>query len=272
MVTLRNSITSKISPRTKNQILTLQRRLHFKNVLFIITFGAVANEKAKIEITQLHDPNAKSQENFSNICKAVDEANSKLFWPVRPRLRFINGMSGQSFRLVLNRVARSGKNYLEIGTWRGSTACSAIDGNDLDAWLVDNWSEFGGPAGSALKNLSKVLRVNNKLSILSEDFTKVDFSAALDSMIDVYLFDGPHSESDHIAGAKVIGSLKFNSLVFIVDDWNWVDVRNGTMAGLNQMNLKLIYKIEIFSKGKKRFQYSRWHNGYCFFLIEPVNP
>ena len=272
MVALRNSIISKLSPQTKNQILTLQTKLHFKNLLFMITFGAVANEKAEIEITQLNDANAKTQEHFSNICKAVDEANSKLFWPVPPRLRFINGMSGQSFRLVLNRIAQSSKNYLEIGTWRGSTACSAIDGNDLDALLVDNWSEFGGPAGSALKNLSKFLRVNNKLSILSEDFTKVDFSVALDSMIDVYLFDGPHSESDHIAGAKVIGSLKFNSLVFIVDDWNWEDVRNGTIAGLNQLNSKLIYKIEIFSKGKKRFQYSRWHNGYCFFLIEAANP
>jgi hypothetical protein len=67
---------------------------------------------------------------------------------------------------------------------------------------------------------------------------------------------------------EVINSLRFDSLIFIVDDWNWEDVRHGTLAGLQALNSKVVCKVEIFSKTNKRFHFSRWHNGYCFFLIE----
>ena len=104
--------------------------------------------------------------------------------------------------------------------------------------------------------------------MISKDFRQVDYETTIDSNIDIYLFDGPHSHSDHIAGATVINSFEFESLLFVVDDWNWEDVRKGTLEGLELVRAKLIYKIEIFPVSKKRFQYSRWHNGYCFFILE----
>ncbi len=265
---IRFFLSTRLSDGNKQWILNIWRKFQFQNILFFLTFGAVPNEKAKVQISELSNLNDVSRSNLAIISKAIEEANSKMLWPVPPRLRFINGMSGQSFRLVLNRITAKKKNYLEIGTWRGSTACSAIYKNNINTWLIDNWSEFGGPAKDALKNLSKSLGNKSKLSILSEDFRKVDYGVGVNAPIDIYLFDGPHSQEDHMAGVQVINSLRFDSLIFIVDDWNWEDVRLGTLTGLQALNSKVVCKIEILTATNKRFHFSRWHNGYCFFLIE----
>ncbi len=232
------------------------------------TFGAVPNDKVIPTITKFCEPNEESQLKLNSLCIAIEQANKKMFWPVRLKLRFIEGMSGQSFRHVLNKLISYGDCYLEIGTWRGSTACSALNGNQIDAWLIDDWSEFGGPATSALSNVSKFVSKRSRLSIVSRDFRLVDYKSIITNEVNVYLFDGPHSQSDHVDGVKVINSLDFQTLMFVVDDWNWKDVQIGTQAGLEQLDSKLIYKIEIFPTSNKRFQYSRWHNGYCFFILE----
>jgi hypothetical protein len=165
-------------------------------------------------------------------------------------------------------LAGEGKNYLEIGTWRGSTACSVLDGNQIDVFLVDDWSEFGGPAGDALKNISKFASEKSRITVLSNDFRKVNYEQLLDGPVDTYLFDGPHSREDHVNGVGVIDQLQFDTLVFVVDDWCWKDVREGTLEGLGRLGANTVIKFEILPSSPKRFQYSRWHNGYCFFFIE----
>lgn len=230
--------------------------------------GAVKNDTPKVIVTRLSGISPKSEARLSLLVDSIKEANTKKLWPVRFKLRLIDGMSGQSYRYVLNKLTSAGKNYLEIGTWRGSTACTALDGNQINAWLVDDWSEFGGPAGDALKNIAKFVGTNSRLTVISNDFNKVNYKQLLDSPIDTYLFDGPHSREDHINGVKVIGELNFDSLIFVVDDWCWDDVRDGTLAGLERVNATLVVKVEVFPKSTKRFQYSRWHNGYCFFILE----
>jgi hypothetical protein len=183
------------------------------------------------------------------------------------KLRFLDGMSGQSYRHVLNGISKATSNYLEIGTWKGSTACAALDRNQLNAWIIDDWSEFGGPAEAALRNLSRFVG-SSRLTIISQDFKTVDYEALISGQIDTYLFDGPHAQEDHVLGAKVIDSLRFQSLIFIVDDWNWQEVRDGTLLGLSEIKATVVYKLEIFPCSKSRFQFSRWHNGYCFFVLE----
>lgn len=92
--------------------------------------------------------------------------------------------------------------------------------------------------------------------------------ALIDGEIDTYLFDGPHSREDHLNGVKVINHLRFSTLVFVVDDWCWEDVRDGTLVGLKEIDAQVVYKVEIFPKSSRCFQFSRWHNGYCFFILD----
>jgi hypothetical protein len=256
-----------VSNQTKSNLLEIARRVSFQNICFFFILGAVSKDKPRLIETILEQPSNNSDRKIQLLKQVVQEADSKKYWPVRMKLRFLDGMSGQSYRHVLNGILKVGSNYLEIGTWKGSTACAALDKNVLNAWIVDDWSEFGGPAKAALKNISKFIG-STRLSIISQDFKTVDYKALIPSEIDTYLFDGPHALEDHALGAKVIDSLRFQSLVFIVDDWNWQEVREGTLSGLNEIKATVVYKLEIFPCSKKRFQFSRWHNGYCFFVLE----
>ena len=65
-----------------------------------------------------------------------------------PEVMAIRGMSGKKYRTFINALVESLENpkYLEVGSWMGSTLCSAIHGNDVEAVAIDNWSQFGGPS------------------------------------------------------------------------------------------------------------------------------
>ncbi len=69
----------------------------------------------------------------------------------------LQGMSGRKYRLFINNLIASIEDarYLEVGTWMGSTLCSAIHGNKVRALAIDNWSQFGGPVAQFLTNLSR---------------------------------------------------------------------------------------------------------------------
>jgi hypothetical protein len=93
-------------------------------------------------------------------------------------------------------------------------------------------------------------------------------SLLLEKEVDVYFFDGPHSQEDHYNAVTVLSSLKFSSILYIVDDWNWDDVRQGTLRGLDSLGIRIAGKIEIFTSSKTMGRQSRWHNGYAFFVLE----
>ena len=60
----------------------------------------------------------------------------------------------------------------------------------------------------------------------------------------------------------------FGFFIFIVDDWNYPEVRNGTHKALKKLNIKIISKIEIKTTQNDKepqllkFHFGDWHNGY----------
>ncbi len=64
-----------------------------------------------------------------------------------------------------------------------------------------------------------------------------------------------------------------NSFVLIVDDWNWRQVRLGTLKAILDAKLSILSSIEVrtsFSNVHPRIQgkESDWHNGYYIAVIE----
>ena len=64
-----------------------------------------------------------------------------------------------------------------------------------------------------------------------------------------------------------------DQFILIVDDWNWENVRNGTLRGLNKNNMKIIYKYELYTNDNNHhstlaFKYSLWHNGLVALVIQ----
>ncbi len=58
----------------------------------------------------------------------------------------VKGMCGTKNRHFFNNLCNfEGCTYLEIGSWNGASLVAAMQGNDLSATAIDNWSGFGGP-------------------------------------------------------------------------------------------------------------------------------
>ena len=54
--------------------------------------------------------------------------------------------------------------YLEIGTWKGSSVCAAMC-NNIRCLAIDNWCEFGGPKEDFLINFNNFKGENNAIVI-----------------------------------------------------------------------------------------------------------
>ena len=267
---IRKFVFQKLSLKRKDQ---LWRFFVFllkpSNLLFFASFGAVKRTKIDVKRIFADSLRPRSREIIEELNELITQVESKALWPAAYRIRFIDGMSGQSFRALLNLLfSNKDKSYLEIGTWKGSTFCSAIYNNSIEAACIDNWTQFGGPSQIAIRNIGKRTNDFSRISILNSDFRNVSFNSLLEKEVDVYFFDGPHSKEDHYDGVTVLNSLSFSSILFIVDDWNWEDVRQGTLRGLDSLGFRIAGSIEIFSSCKTMGRQSRWHNGYAFFVLE----
>ncbi|MCP4897903.1 MAG: glycosyltransferase family 92 protein, partial [bacterium] len=68
----------------------------------------------------------------------------------------VEGPCGNNNRHFLNRICGfQGCRYLEIGSFRGSSTCSALYQNDVQAVCIDNWSRVGGSREVFDRNLEK---------------------------------------------------------------------------------------------------------------------
>ena len=76
----------------------------------------------------------KSFENAENHVSKIDQGIIRM-----------DGMTGTKTRHFYNNLLDiPDARYLEIGTWKGSSVCSAMCNNKATVVCVDNWSEFGG--------------------------------------------------------------------------------------------------------------------------------
>lgn len=185
-----------------------------------------------------------------------------------PVIRDMLGMSGKKYRYLINNLISLTKNprYLEIGSWAGSTACSALFGNTVKSLCIDNWSEFGGPKDVFLQNI-EVIKTTGTIDFdfLELDYKQVDYSGL--GKYNIFLFDGPHTEEDQYAGVSLTKPALDDVYTFIVDDWNWEQVRIGTANAIQNCGIEVICSIEIRTTQdgttpKIIQQHSDWHNGY----------
>ncbi len=179
----------------------------------------------------------------------------------------MNGMSGRLYRMFINNVIRFAPDprYLEVGSWAGSTACSAMDKNVCKIVCIDNWSLFGGPKEEFFENTNRYKTGHVDFEFVEEDFRKVDVGSL--GKFNVYLFDGPHEKQDQYDGLAMYKEALDDDVIFIVDDWNWPFVRSGTMEAIRDTGFKVDFAVEVRSSSNDEHaavhgQRGDWHNGY----------
>ena len=155
----------------------------------------------------------------------------------------MEGMTGTKTRHFYNNLLnRPDTRYLEIGTWKGSSICSGMYGNHAMVVCIDNWSQFQGPKDIFLQNLNKYKGDNNVTYIESDCFL-VDVSTL--PSFNIFMYDGDHSKEAHYKALIHYYSCMDDIFVYIVDDWNWQDVRDGTLQSIKDLSLTILYEKEI---------------------------
>jgi len=184
----------------------------------------------------------------------------------------MGGMTGTKTRHFYNNLLSTGDaRYLEIGTWKGSSVCSAMCNNKATVVCIDNWSEFGGPKSEFLVNFEKYKGENNATFIESDCFT-VDISTL--PKFNIYLYDGDHKGDCHYKALIHYFNCLDDVFIFIVDDWNWKGIRDDTYRSFQSLNLKVLYEKEIRTTNDDTHpewgspEQQEWHNGIYVAILQ----
>jgi hypothetical protein len=101
---------------------------------------------------------------------------------------------------------------------------------------------------------------------IEDDFRKIDYTNI--GKFNVYFFDGPHDEEDQYDGIALAQPALDDRYILLIDDFNWLRVRNGTYDALSKLGIKIECAIEIKTTQDDThptvhiMENSDWHNGY----------
>lgn len=172
---------------------------------------------------------------FSNANNGISKINQDII--------NMDGMTGLKTRHFYNNLLNNpDARYLEIGTWKGSSVCSAMYGNKAKVVCIDNWSEFQGPKQEFLQNFEK-FKGENDATFIESDCFKVDVARL--PRFNIYLYDGNHEQDKQYKALSHFYKCLDDTFIFIVDDWNWKKVRDGTASAIRDLKLKVLYQKEI---------------------------
>jgi hypothetical protein len=218
-----------------------------------------------------------------HIQRAFDDACSDVSNIDRDILK-LSGMTGRRTRHFYNNICSLDDiKYLEIGSYSGSSLCSALSNNNIDAHIIDNWSLWAATeARDLFLKRYPLYQGNSSVTIHEACCWEIAKSwkdtGKYNNKFNVYLFDGPHRYKDQYnALAEYIHVLSDN-FIFLVDDWNWIRVRNGTLDAIRDLNLEILHTSH-HRTGTRRCQRnnrqpyhhgqsSRWHNGIGVFELK----
>jgi len=186
----------------------------------------------------------------------------------------MEGMSGKKTRHFYNNLcSMNHTRYLEIGTWKGSSLCSAMFNNKITCLAIDNFSEFGGPREDFFKNLDKYKGINN-VNFIEKNCWDVDVNVI--GKFNIYMYDGNHNHDSHYKALNHYLPCLDEFFIYIVDDWNWPWVRDPTLKAILDNNIEIIYKKEIFVEHDDNYVTplsgpdSDWHNGISIFILKKI--
>lgn len=183
----------------------------------------------------------------------------------------VEGFSTATMRHLFNNLCNIEGTYLEAGLFCGGTFVSSFNDKLVSIGVEDYSQPFGvNEVKSKLeRNIEENKHISKDAVVHFEDCFSIDKSK-LPSNIDILFYDAQHDELSQSKALPHFFDNMNNVFLYIVDDYNWVDVFNGTNTGLCIMKDKLnvVKKWELC--GKSRNDDPIFHNGIGLFLIEKI--
>lgn len=210
------------------------------------------------------------QDLINHVKKSFD-SSEKQESKINQNILNIDGMSGVKTRHLYNNICSlTNANYLEVGSWKGSSFISAMYKNNINGIAIDNWSEFGGPRVEFLNNCNKYINDQNYKIIEKDCFNlnKNDINNFYE-YADIYLYDGIHNYESHKNAITYMLPFLSKYFILLVDDWSLdsVNVKSGSLDGFIESKLIIHYKLEIEDDQTKGGIQGYW-NGCGVFVCE----
>ncbi len=192
----------------------------------------------------------------------------------------LEGYSSPTVRHFLNNLCRfAAANYLEVGTWKGSTLMSAAYGNRGRFTAIDDFSHHvqsereGRQARAQLKRVRRRFRAQCRVRFHESDCWDEALLRRLPRDVNVYFYDGRHTFEDQYRAFTHFEGLLASSYVAVVDDWNRAYVREATRAALAELGHEVQWEKELFTRGWFRqhltgeWSGAHWFNGLLVAVL-----
>lgn len=153
--------------------------------------------------------------------------------------------------------------YFEVGVWKGSTFYSALYNNNPSyAVAVDNWSEFGGSCDEFKNN---IIDLECNYEIYNIDCFKID-KKIFKNKFNIYFYDGNHSVLSQEQALVFYYDVLEDTFLYICDDWNCQEVKDGTKQGILKTGLKIIkdWDLPAIANGDLK----NWWNGLYVAILQ----
>lgn len=183
----------------------------------------------------------------------------------------LSGFSSFKVKHLLNNICSEVPDlkYLEIGVMFGSTLISAAFKNKGEFYGIDNFCGFGGPQNEEiLKANIERFKDDCTINFTTGDCWSPEVKAKIPEGINVYFFDGEHTyEEQYKALAEYYDKLAYD-FIFIVDDWNWDAPREATFKSIEDLKLKVVSSLELFTPDKENGRTDSWWNGLGIYVLQ----
>lgn len=177
----------------------------------------------------------------------------------------MEGMSSSRVRHLINNLCSLSESiYSEVGCWKGSTLCSALDGTNALCLGIDNWSQFGGPKGECLSACSRF--ASNRWWIDDSDC----FQSRIANETTVFFYDGAH---DYVSQYRALSRFSSNFAkicVVLVDDWNESSVKSASLDFIDDRKSEHEVVDSVILPAAYNGDLSQWWNGLGVFLLRKL--
>lgn len=211
----------------------------------------------------------REQALIAHVQKSIELAEQKIS-KLSDTILEVSGLTSHQVKHLLNNLcSMPGNNYLEIGIWKGSTFTAAIYNNSdsiKHAVGIDNWSELGGAKtarGECIKNLKLI--EGAPFRFYEHDAFTIDKSILFNGPVDIYFYDGEHTEEAQEKAFTYYDSILAPSFIALVDDWNFPSVPVGTKAAFEKLGYTILFERVLPARYNQ--DVDQWWNGLYIAVI-----
>jgi hypothetical protein len=183
----------------------------------------------------------------------------------------VPALTSLRIRHMLNSIGKLGTQYLEVGVHKGGTFTASVSNNSnlKEIVAVDCFESDKDNTDKAQPQFihwaNKLKSPESNFTLIVSDSFQVDLSL-LPKGIDIYLYDGDHSEEYQRKALTYFKDNLADEFIFLCDDFDWDEVQQGTRKGIEDAGYIILF--EQYMASKNSHDNDSWWNGFYVALLK----